>query len=102
MSTIELTAQVAATPREFFDATLAVNQIPGYTEWHPAFMGTGLRIVRLTEGVGTTFEFALPGTGAIARAEVLEHTPERFVAKMRGGVFAEGVVTWTTVPRGSS
>jgi hypothetical protein len=101
--TVEASAQVAATPREFFDATLAVNQIPGYVDWHPAFIGSGLRILRLTEGPGTTFEFALrAGSGATARAEVLEYTPERFVARMSGGVFAEGTVTWTASPRGAS
>jgi len=103
MSTLTISGQVAATPQEFFDATLAVNQIPGYVEWHPAFMGTGLRIVRLTEGVGTTFEFALSqGTGATARAEVLEYAPERFVARMSGGLFADSTTTWTAVPRGAS
>ena len=77
MPTIEISEQVAATPQEFFDATLAVNQIPGYVEWHPAFVGTGLRILRLTEGAGTTFEFALQGTGATGHAEVVEYALSR-------------------------
>jgi hypothetical protein len=102
MPVIEASGLVAATPQEFFDAAITVNQIPGYGEWHPAFMGGGVRIVRLTEGVGTTFEFMLQGTGATARAEVLEHTPERFVAKMSGGIFADATATWTAVPRGAS
>jgi hypothetical protein len=102
MSSVTASAQVAATPREFFDATLAVSQIAGYEEWHPAFSSGPIRVTRLTEGAGTTFEFTLQGTGAMGHAEVVEYTPERFVAKMRGGVFAEGVVTWTVVPRGAS
>ncbi|MEX2225174.1 MAG: SRPBCC family protein [Dehalococcoidia bacterium] len=102
MSAVETSESVAATPQEFFDATLATSQIAGYGEWHPAFIGAGLRIVRLTEGAGTAFEFALQGTGATARAEVLECTPARYVARMQGGIFAEGTVTWTAVPRGAS
>jgi ribosome-associated toxin RatA of RatAB toxin-antitoxin module len=102
MPTIEISEQVAATPQEFFDATLAVNQIPGYVEWHPAFVGTGLRILRLTEGAGTTFEFALQGTGATGHAEVVEYAPERFVARMSGGLFSESTTTWTAAPRGAS
>ena len=102
MPSVTTSAQVAATPREFFDATLAVRQIPGYGEWHPAFAGSAPRIIKLTEGVGTTFEFALQGTGAPARAEIMEYSPERFVARMSGGIFAEGVVTWTASPRGAS
>jgi ribosome-associated toxin RatA of RatAB toxin-antitoxin module len=102
MPTLEFSEQVSATPREFFEATLAVNQIPGYVDWHPAFIGSGLRIVRLTEGAGTRFEFALQGTGATGRAEVLEYTPERFVARMSGGIFDEGIATWTATPRGAS
>jgi hypothetical protein len=102
VSRIEVSAQVAATPQEFFDATLAVNQIPGYSEWQPAFIGSGLRITKLTGGVGTTFEFALQGTGATARAEVIEHTPARFVARMSGGIFAASTTTWRAVPRGAS
>lgn len=102
MPVIELTAQVAASPREFFDATLAVNQIPGYGEWNPAFRGTGAHITRLTEGVGTRFEFALAGTGATGRAEVVEYAPGRHVTRMSGGIFAESTTTWTAVPRGAS
>ena len=102
MASVTATTQVAATPREFFDATLAVNQIPGYEEWHPAFAGNGVRITKLTEGPGTTFDFTLQGTGVTGHAEVVEYAPERFVAKMRGGIFAEGLVTWTVVPRGAS
>lgn len=102
MPAIAISQQVAATPQEFFDATLAVDQIPGYAAWHPAFMDSGLRVLRLTEGVGTTFEFALQGTGAPARAEIVEYAPERFVARMTGGIFAEGVQTWTAAPRGAS
>lgn len=102
MPVIELTAQVAASPREFFDATLAVHQIPGYGEWNPAFRGTGAHITRLTEGAGTRFEFALAGTGATGKAEVIEYAPERHVTRMSGGIFAESTVTWTAVPRGAS
>jgi hypothetical protein len=102
MTTIETSTHVAATPQEFFDATLAVSQLPGYGEWQPAFIDTGLRITKLTEGVGTTFEFSLQGTGATARAEVVEHTPGRFVARMSGGIFAASTTTWTAVPRGAS
>jgi len=103
MPTVEASAQVAALPQEFFDATLAVGQIPGYAEWHPAFRDGPVRVIRLTDdGVGTTFEFALQGTGATARAEVVEYTPERFVARMRGGVFADGTATWTMAPRGAA
>jgi ribosome-associated toxin RatA of RatAB toxin-antitoxin module len=102
MSSVSASAQVAATPREFFDATLAVSQIPGYGEWHPAFANGAIRMLKLTDGVGTTFEFALQGTGATARAEVIEYTPERFVAQVRGGIFARGAAMWTVVPRGAS
>lgn len=102
MPSVTASAQVAATPREFFDATLAVSQIPGYEEWHPAFTPGPIRIIKLTEGAGTTFEFTLQGTGATGHAEVLEYAPERFVARMTGGIFAEGTVTWTATPRGAS
>jgi len=102
MSSVTASAQVAATPREFFDATLAVDQIPGYAEWHPAFANGAIRIIKLTEGVGTTFDFELQGTGATAHAEVREYAPERFVVWMSGGIFARGVATWTAVPRGAS